>query len=128
MKAPTPIAWKSCEAAPVPARRPAMWISDAATDSGNGSDRSSTMTRRRIVTNMIPRIPPRIIRAEAVRYSLNISSGLNFQSPRITKAGIVKIAPAATDSPIEPTVRAKFSSSSDPLNSLRNAMLITAAG
>ena len=33
----------------------------------------------------------------------------------MTKAGIVKMAPAATDSPIDPTVRAKFSSRSAAL-------------
>jgi hypothetical protein len=32
------------------------------------------------------------------------------QIPAMTKAGSVKIAPAATDSPMDPTVRAKFSS------------------
>jgi hypothetical protein len=40
----------------------------------------------------------------------------------------VKIAPAATDSPIEPTVRAKFSSSSEPFIMRSTAMPITAAG
>ena len=46
----------------------------------------------------------------------------------MTKAGIVKIAPAATDSPIEPTVRAKFSSRTLPLNRRSTAMPMTAAG
>ena len=64
--APTPIAWKSCAAAAEP-RWPALWISLAATDSGKGSSRSSTITRRRTVTNMMPRMPPTIIRALAVR-------------------------------------------------------------
>ena len=41
---------------------------------------------------------------------------------------MVKIAPAATDSPIEPTVRAIFSSSSEPFISRSSAMPITAAG
>ena len=41
---------------------------------------------------------------------------------------MVKIAPAATDSPIEPMVRAMFSSSSDPFISFSSAMPITAAG
>ena len=41
----------------------------AATDSGKGRPGSSTMTRRRIVTNMIPRMPPRIISAAESRYS-----------------------------------------------------------
>jgi len=49
-------------------------------------------------------------------------------TPAIKKAGIVKIAPAATDSPIEPTVLAKFYSRIVPLNNLKKAMLITAAG
>ncbi len=46
----------------------------------------------------------------------------------MTNAGIVKMAPAATDSPIEPTVRAKFSSRSDPLMIRRTAIPMTAAG
>jgi hypothetical protein len=41
----------------------------------------------------------------------------------------VKIAPAATDSPIDPAVRAMFSSRIDPRPSRpRIAMLMTAAG
>ena len=47
---------------------------------------------------------------------------------RMTKAGIVKIAPAATDSPIEPTVLAKFSSRSEPFIMRSTAMPMTAAG
>ena len=46
----------------------------------------------------------------------------------MTNAGIVKIAPAATDSPIEPTVRVMFSSSSEPFMSRNTAMPMTAAG
>ena len=45
-----------------------------------------------------------------------------------TNAGMVKTAPAATDSPIDPMVRAMFSSSSDPFISFSSAMPITAAG
>ncbi len=41
---------------------------------------------------------------------------------------MVKAAPAATDSPIDPTVRAKFSSSTLPLNRRSTAMPMTAAG
>ena len=41
---------------------------------------------------------------------------------------MVKIAPAATDSPMEPAVRAMFSSSSDPFHARIAAMAITAAG
>ena len=48
--------------------------------------------------------------------------------PDTKNAGKVNIAPAATDSPIEPTVRAKFSSSIDPFNVFNNAIPITAAG
>ncbi len=38
------------------------------------------------------------------------------------------MAPAATDSPIEPAVRQIFSSSTEPLNARNAAMPITAAG
>jgi hypothetical protein len=48
--------------------------------------------------------------------------------PAITNAGMVKMAPAATDSPIEPTVRAMFSSSSDPFINRSSAIEMTAAG
>ena len=41
---------------------------------------------------------------------------------------MVKTAPAATDSPIEPMVRAMFSSSIEPPISRSSAMPITAAG
>jgi len=43
-------------------------------------------------------------------------------------AGNVKIAPAATDSPIDPAVRAMFSSSRDPFHARIAAIAITAAG
>ena len=46
----------------------------------------------------------------------------------MTNAGIVKTAPAATDSPIEPAVRAMFSSRIEPLNTRSTAMPMTAAG
>jgi hypothetical protein len=49
-------------------------------------------------------------------------------TPAIKNAGRVKIAPAATDSPIEPAVRARFSSRMDPLKMRRKTILITAAG
>ena len=39
---------------------PALWISAAATDSGNGSSGSLTRMRRVTVTNMMPRMPPQI--------------------------------------------------------------------
>jgi len=41
---------------------------------------------------------------------------------------MVKMAPAATLSPMLPTVRAMFSSRIEPRNSRSTAMLITAAG
>ncbi len=72
-------------------------------------------------------MPPTIMSELAVRYSVQLKRS-KLHIFRITKAGIVKIAPAATDSPIEPTVRAKFSSSSDPFMSRSTAMPITAAG
>ena len=124
--APTPMAPNSCMAASEP-RWPALWISLAATDSGYGSERSSTMTRRRIVTNRTPRMPPTIMSELAVRYSARLKL-LKLQICRMTKAGIVKIAPAATDSPMEPTVRAKFSSRSEPFIMRSTAMPMTAAG
>ncbi len=54
---------------------------------------------------------------------------LNFvQAPEMTKAGMVKMAPAAIDSPIDPTVRAMFSSRIEPFMIRRTAMPMTAAG
>jgi len=50
------------------------------------------------------------------------------QMPEITKAGMVKMAPAATDSPMLPTVRPMFSSRMVPFMSLIRAMEMTAAG
>jgi hypothetical protein len=49
-------------------------------------------------------------------------------APVMTKAGIVKIAPAISDSPTEAVVRAIFSSRIVPLNGRRTAMATTAAG
>jgi len=51
-----------------------------------------------------------------------------FQIPAIKNAGSVKIAPAAIDSPIEPTVLVKFSSRIEPFINLIKAIPITAAG
>jgi hypothetical protein len=44
------------------------------------------------------------------------------------KAGIVNTAPAATDSPIDPAVRAMFSSRIEPFRRRKTAIAITAAG
>ena len=89
-----------------------MWISAAATDSGKGRLRSSTITRRTRETKRTPSTLPTTIRAVDFQYaSFGVKEG---QTPAMTKAGRVKIAPAATDSPIEPAVRAMFSSRIDP--------------
>ena len=63
--------------------------------------------------------------ATEFQYLSPVSPGHN---PAMTKAGIVNTAPAATDSPIEPTVRAMFSSSREPFISRSSAMPMTAAG
>ena len=77
----------------------------------------------------MPSVPPIIIRATDFQYSgartLGVSVG---HRPAITNAGMVKMAPAATDSPIEPTVRAMFSSSSEPFIKRSSAIEMTAAG
>ena len=65
------------------------------------------------------------ISATEFQYRSRVSPG---HSPAITNAGIVNTAPAATDSPIDPTVRAMFSSSSEPFISRSSAIPITAAG
>ena len=83
------------------------------------------MTRRSSVTNRMPSVPPINISTTDFQYWSRPSPGHN---PAMTKAGIVNTAPAATDSPIEPTVRAMFSSSSDPFISRSSAMPMTAAG
>src|SRR5689334_21325642 len=90
-------------------RWPALCISDAATDSGNGNDASSTSALRTSDTNRTPSTLPTNIRAVDFQYACEGSN--EVQEPDITNAGMVKMAPAATDSPIEPAVRAMFSSS-----------------
>ncbi len=49
-------------------------------------------------------------------------------APLITKAGIVKMAPATSASPTEAVVRAMFSSRMVPRNPRSTAMATTAAG
>ena len=122
---PIPIAWNSVLAASEPCW-PALWISAAAFDSGNGNSGSSTITRLSSVTNRMPNTPPTSISALDCQYASTVLNPV--QVPAITNAGIVKIAPAATLSPIEPTVRAMFSSRIDPRSTLRTAMPMTAAG
>ena len=62
MTAPNPMLANRILAARAPCW-PALWISDAATDSGNGSSGSSTITRRSSVTNRMPSVPPTAISA-----------------------------------------------------------------
>ncbi len=69
---------------------------------------------------------PTVINAVDFQYAWAGSNDIH--DPAITNAGSVKTAPAATDSPMEPAVRAMFSSSSDPFHIRTTAMLITAAG
>ena len=73
----------------------------------------------------MPRVPPISMSATAFQYWSPVNPG---QRPAMTNAGIVKTAPAATDSPIEPTVRAMFSSRSEPFINRSRAMPMTAAG
>ena len=69
---------------------------------------------------------PTIISAVDFQYA---SAGRNEgHAFAIRNAGMVKIAPAAMPSPIEPAVRAMFSSRSDPFHARIAAMAITAAG
>ncbi len=58
-KAPTPMPASRLREPPWPFW-PALWISAAATDSGKGSSALPTSTRRVMVTNRMPRIPPAI--------------------------------------------------------------------
>ncbi len=71
-------------------------------------------------------MPPTIIKAVDFQYACAGSNDVH--EPAIKKAGNVKIAPAATDSPIDPAVRAMFSSRTDPFHIRSTAMPITAAG
>ncbi len=84
------------------------------------------MTRRTNETKSTPRMLPTTINAVDFQYaSFGAKEG---QAPEIKNAGSVKMAPAATDSPMEPAVRAMFSSSTDPLNTRKTAIPTTAAG
>src|SRR5882672_1376608 len=67
-----------------------------------------------------------IIRTVDRRYAPGPSK--DGHAPAMMNAGIVKTAPAATDSPIEPAVRAMFSWRIVPLRRRSHAMLMTAAG
>src|ERR1700683_185225 len=84
------------------------------------------MTRRTNDTNKTPRMLPTTMSAVDFQYaSLGENDG---HAPAMRNAGSVKIAPAATDSPIDPAVRAMFSSSTDPFHARIAAIAITAAG
>ncbi len=74
----------------------------------------------------MPSAPPTSIRIDDFQYACWKSK--TGHAPEITKAGMVKIAPAATDSPMEPTVRAMFSSRIEPFITRRTAIPMTAAG
>ena len=84
------------------------------------------MTRRNSVTKKMPRKPPTIIRALDLAHATGDEKSL--QQPAITNAGSVNTAPAAIDSPIEPMVRAMFSSRIEPLNRRSTAIPMMAAG
>src|ERR1051325_12131478 len=107
-------------------RRPALGIAAAATDSGKGSAGSSTITRRTSDTNRTPSTPPTIINAVDFQYAGAVAK--DSQEPAMRNAGSVKMAPAATDSPMEPAVRARFSSSTEAFQARSTAMPVTAAG
>src|SRR5260221_12407905 len=104
----------------------ALWISPLDTDAGNGNSGSWTMTLRTKDIKRTPRMLPTMISAVDFQYA---SWGRNEgQAFAIRKAGIVKMAPAAIPSPIEPAVRAMFSSTSDPFHARNTAIAMTAAG
>ena len=83
------------------------------------------MTRRSSVTNRMPSRPPMTMSATDCQYLPILSVG---QSPASTNAGMVNTAPAATDSPMDPIVRAMFSSSNEPFINRRMDIPMTAAG
>jgi hypothetical protein len=84
------------------------------------------MPRRTSDTNKTPSTLPTSISAVDFQYA--VPGEKSSHEREITNAGIVKIAPAATDSPIDPAVRAMFSSRIEPLKIRSTAMPITAAG
>ncbi len=107
---------------PVAPAWPALWISPAATDSGKGSPASSTSVRRRMITNRTPSTPPTsMMNAEIQKFTVS-------HTPAITKAGMVKMAPATSASPTDAVVRAMFSSRIVPAIGRRTAIATTAAG
>ena len=77
-------------------------------------------------TNKTPSTEPTSISAVDFQYASAESN--EAQAFTMTNAGRVKTAPAATDSPIDPAVRAIFSSRIEPLKTRRMAMPMTAAG
>src|SRR5207247_3070928 len=85
-----------------------------------------TNTRRTSETNSTPRTDPTSISAVDFQYaSLKPNDG---QEREIRKAGRVKMAPAATDSPMDPAVRAMFASGMVRRRTRRMAIEMTAAG
>ena len=75
-----------------------------------------------MMTKSTPSTPPMPMISIASR-RLN-----SVQAPAIMKAGMVKMAPATSDSPTEAVVRARFSSRILPLKTRRAAIATTAAG
>ena len=99
------------------------------------------MTRRISETNSTPSTDPTMISAVDFKYAGSFASAhMLAQNPSplgidgaphtcaMKNAGKVNTAPAATDSPIDPAVRAMFSSRMVPLPNRSTAMPITAAG
>src|SRR6202040_561524 len=84
------------------------------------------MARRTREMKRTPRMLPTMIRAVDFQYASAKRNDGHALARR--NAGNVKIAPAATDSPIDPAVRAIFSSSRDPFQARIAAIAITAAG
>src|SRR4030095_14616032 len=90
MPPPTAMFAKRYLAAPAP-RCPALWISAAAVDSGNGRVLSSTIARRTSETNSTPKTEPTIMRTVDLRYADGPSK--DGHAPAIRHAGIGKIGP-----------------------------------
>ena len=77
----------------------------------------------------MPTTPPTIMITVDLSQPPTLPKNSGDQTPAIRNAGRVKMAPAATDSPMEPTVRVKFSSMMLwSLNRRSTAMPRTAAG
>ena len=106
----TPSATRHAARPSPPVRVPERRTAAQATPSGNGRSAAAraTNTRRMGIISTTPSSPP----ARATRV---VSSGSNrCQAPTKTSAGMVKMMPAASDSPAEAAVCAWLASSSRP--------------